>query len=203
MVRLPLGDGSPDVSLPDCDIGRRAMGGEPVDPCVVAKRAMADPTDRDSHRAGRLDSGDEVVVTDVTRAMPAEALLDAPFAELRSAGIEHERIRSSWAGLYRPLTDAERGDSLSDYAALALNHDPEGSSRSGASMAVPPRSIRWSPTRTKPGRIRPKHSLPVRPAGPPARARSSSRGRPDFPSREGATRKRSPCRHHTRNAAEQ
>jgi len=124
---LPLGAGTIRVSLPECDVTvAEPSGGTAVDPGTAARRAVADPHGRPLR--DRVAPGDDVaaVVTDVTRATPDEALLDALFDELDAAGVDREAVTVVVGlGMHRPMTDAELADALGPYADLAINHDPD------------------------------------------------------------------------------
>lgn len=126
-VRLPLGEGEIDVDLPDCSVTvAEPPGGDPVDVRAAAERAMATPLGPALDR--RVDSDDEIaiVVTDVTRSTPDDALLDVLLAELDAAGVDRERITVVIGlGLHRPMTDAEIEAALGEHADLAVNHDPD------------------------------------------------------------------------------
>jgi nickel-dependent lactate racemase len=126
MVEVPLGEATVEVSLPDCAVEVcEPAGGEPVDPRNAAAAALADPHGPPLHE--RIEPGDDVavVVTDVTRATPDDALLDALLPELERAGVDRESVRVVVGlGLHRPLTDAELRESLGEHATLAENHDP-------------------------------------------------------------------------------
>ena len=126
-VELPLGDRTITVSLPDCDVTvARPPGGEAVDPRAAAEAAAADPH---GPRLGRRVDPDDtvaVVVTDVTRATPDDALLEVLLAELEAAGVVREQVSVVLGlGLHRPMDEAEIERALGDNADLAENHDPE------------------------------------------------------------------------------
>jgi len=137
--RLPLGDGSVDVSLPECTVTvAEPPGGDPVDARAAAERALADP--HGSPLADRVRSDDDVavVVTDVTRAVPEETLLDVLLGELGAAGVDREQVTVVVGlGLHRPMTDDELGAMLGDYADLAVNHDPAETVTVGAVDGCP------------------------------------------------------------------
>ena len=138
-VELPLGEGTVDVSLPDCDVTvAEPPGGEAVDVARAAREAAADP--HGPRLARRVDPDDAVavVVTDVTRATPDDVLLDVLLAELESAGVVREQVSVVLGlGLHRPMTDAEIEDALGDHAALAENHDPAATVEVGTVDGVP------------------------------------------------------------------
>ncbi|WP_135820666.1 lactate racemase domain-containing protein [Halostella litorea] len=126
-MELPLGDGAVDVSLPDCDVTvADPPGGDAVDPREAAKRAVADP--HGPPLADRVAPGDDVavVVTDVTRATPDDALLDVLLAELKDGGVDRADVTVVIGlGLHRPMDDAEVRSALGEHADLAVNHDPD------------------------------------------------------------------------------
>ncbi|QLH79055.1 DUF2088 domain-containing protein [Halosimplex rubrum] len=138
-VELPLGEGTVSVSLPDCDVTVcRPPGGEAVDPRAAAEAAVDDP--HGPSLARRVDPDDTVgiVVTDVTRATPDDALLDVLLDELRAAGVAREQVTVIIGlGLHRPMDEAEIEAALGDHADLAVNHDPEATVEVGAVDGVP------------------------------------------------------------------
>ncbi|GAB3683998.1 hypothetical protein GCM10028857_12400 [Salinarchaeum chitinilyticum] len=133
-MQLPLGEGTIDVELPDCDVTvAEPAGGEPVDVAAAAERALDRPLGPPI--ADRVDAVDEVaiVVTDVTRATPDDVLLDALFGRLDAAGVDREDVTIVVGlGLHRPLTDAELADAYGEFADLAINHDPDAAVQVGA-----------------------------------------------------------------------
>ena len=126
-MQLPLGEGSIDVDLPDCDVTvAEPPGGEPVDVPAAAERALDRPLGPPI--ANRAFPGYEVaiVVTDVTRATPDDVLLDAMIGRLIDAGVDREDVTVVVGlGLHRPLTDEEIADAYGEYADLVENHDPD------------------------------------------------------------------------------
>jgi nickel-dependent lactate racemase len=126
-VTLPLGEGTVEVALPDCDVTvARPPGGRPVDVRTDAESAVADP--HGPELASIADPDDEVtiVVTDVTRATPDDVLVDVLLEELTRAGVEREQVTVLVGlGLHRPMTDEELRAGLGDHADKARNHDPE------------------------------------------------------------------------------
>ena len=87
-MQLPLGDGTIDVTLPDCEVTvARAPGGTPVDVRSAAEAAMERPHGDPLH--DRVDSDAEiaVVVTDITRDAPGDVLLSVLLDELGEAGV--------------------------------------------------------------------------------------------------------------------
>jgi nickel-dependent lactate racemase len=123
---LPLGDGRVEVTLDDCDVTLATPpGGDPVDPAGAARDALLEP--HGPRLRDRLAPDDQVavVVTDVTRAVPERALLDALVTEFDAADVPRERLTVVVGlGLHRPLTDDELVDRLGPLADLAVNHDP-------------------------------------------------------------------------------
>jgi nickel-dependent lactate racemase len=134
MVRVPLGESTIDVSLPDCDVTvAEPPGGEAVDPVVAAREAMADP--HGPPLADRVDPDDSVavVVTDVTRATPDDVLLAAMVEQLEASGVDREQITVIVGlGLHRPMADEEIESALGEFAPLAQNHDPDATVTVGA-----------------------------------------------------------------------
>ncbi|AGN00577.1 hypothetical protein L593_03130 [Salinarchaeum sp. Harcht-Bsk1] len=126
-MELPLGEGTIDVDLPDCDVTvAEPPGGEPVDVPAAAERALDRPLGPSI--ANRAFPGDDVaiVVTDVTRATPDDVLLDALIGRLTNAGVERSDVTIVVGlGLHRPLTDDEIAEAYGEYADLVVNHDPD------------------------------------------------------------------------------
>jgi nickel-dependent lactate racemase len=124
---VPLGDGTVEVSLPDCETTVvRPPGGEAIDVREAARETLADP--HGPPLAERVDPDDAVaiVVTDVTRATPDDVLLDALLADLGAAGVSREQVTVVVGlGLHRPMSDDEIESALGEHAALAVNHDPD------------------------------------------------------------------------------
>jgi nickel-dependent lactate racemase len=139
MVEVPLGEGTVSVALPDSAVTvAEPAGGEAIDVSAAAQRAVADP--EGPRLAERVDPGDDVavVVTDVTRATPDDALLDALLAELERGGVDRSSVRVVLGlGLHRPMTDAETRAALGEHAALAENHDPERTVETGTVEGCP------------------------------------------------------------------
>jgi nickel-dependent lactate racemase len=126
-VRVPLGDGTIDVTLPDCAVTvADPPGGEPVDVRTAAETAVADP---DGPAVPDVVSPDDIVaiiVTDVTRATPDDVLVDVLLSELQRAGVYREQVTIVVGlGLHRPMTDDELAETLGANADLAVNHDPD------------------------------------------------------------------------------
>jgi nickel-dependent lactate racemase len=137
-TRLPLGDGTIPVDLPDCDLTvAERPGGEAVDVRVAADRALDVPYG--PPLSDVVEPGDTVavVVTDVTRATPDDVLLDALFARLPGEVTEDRVSVVLGLGLHRPMTDAEIADGLGDHARLAENHDHEATREVGRVDDVP------------------------------------------------------------------
>ncbi|MFC5972991.1 lactate racemase domain-containing protein [Halomarina salina] len=126
-VRVPLGDGSIPVDLPDCTVDvARAPGGDPVDPATAAEEALDDPHGPPLSALVDPDDTVAIVVTDGTRATPDEALLDALVSRLERLGVAREQVTVVVGlGLHRPMTDDELDAMLGEYAPLAQNHDPD------------------------------------------------------------------------------
>jgi len=126
-VELPLGEGTVEVSLPDCDVTVcRPPGGEAVDPRAAARDAVTDPHGAPLRERVNGNDSIAVVVTDVTRATPDDVLLDILLDELTAAGVGRDQVSVVVGlGLHRPMTDAELTEALGEHADLAENHDPE------------------------------------------------------------------------------
>ncbi|ELZ19066.1 hypothetical protein C477_09334 [Haloterrigena salina JCM 13891] len=124
---LPLGTGTIDVSLPDCEVTvARPTGGTTVDVRAAAERALEDPIG--PPLADRVDPDDDVaiVVTDITRKAPDDVLLDVLLERLERCGVAREQVTVVVGlGLHRPMTDDEIEAMLGPHADLAVNHDPE------------------------------------------------------------------------------
>ncbi|AXG10329.1 lactate racemase domain-containing protein [Haloplanus rubicundus] len=121
-MQLPLGTGTVDMSLPDCEVRTvERPGGETVDPAAAARAALDDP--HGPSLGTLVDPGDDVtvVVTDVTRATPDDVLVEAMLDRLPDCEVSI----LVGLGLHRPMTDAELRAGLGEYADLAVNHDPE------------------------------------------------------------------------------
>jgi len=139
MVELPLGDGTIDVTLPDCAVTvAEPPGAPPVDVGEAATAAMDSPLG--PPLSWRASPGDSVaiVVTDVTRATPDDVLLDVLLEELLAAEVDREDVTVVVGlGLHRPMTDEELAEALGDHADLAVNHDPDAVIEVGTVDGVP------------------------------------------------------------------
>lgn len=126
-VNVPLGSGTIEVQLPECDVAvAEPPGGEPVDVRTAAERALDDPLG--PPLADRVEPDDDVaiVVTDLTRTVPDDVLLEVLLERLAALGVARERVTVVVGlGLHRPMTDAELESMLGPHADLAVNHDPE------------------------------------------------------------------------------
>ncbi|MDG5777648.1 lactate racemase domain-containing protein [Haloarculaceae archaeon H-GB1-1] len=125
---LPLGAGTVEVSLPDCDVTiGTPPGGEPVeDVREAAERALDSPLGPALEYRVTPDADVAIVVTDVTRATPDGVLLDAMLDRLRAAGVDREQVTVVLGlGLHRPMDDDEIESALGEHADLAVNHDPD------------------------------------------------------------------------------
>ncbi|MHC3439132.1 lactate racemase domain-containing protein [Natrialbaceae archaeon A-gly3] len=138
-MELPLGAGTVDVSLPDCDVTvAEPPGGESVDVREAAEATLADP--HGPPLEARVDPDDEVaiVVTDATRAVPDDRLLSVYLEALAEAGLSREQMTVVVGlGLHRPMTDGELEAMLGPHADLAINHDPENVREVGTVDGVP------------------------------------------------------------------
>jgi len=138
-VRVPLGTGSIPVALPDCTVDvARPAGGDPVDPREAAGAALDAPHGPPLSALVDPDDTVAVVVTDLTRATPDEALLDPLVTRLERLGVAREQISVVVGlGLHRPMTDDELDAMLGEYAPLAENHDPDDTVVVGEVDGVP------------------------------------------------------------------
>lgn len=126
-VEVPLGDGSVEVSLPECELTvATPEGTEPVAVREAARSAIQSPHGDPLSERIVSNSTVAIVVTDVTRSTPDEILVDVLVSELERAGIDRESITIVVGlGLHRPLADTELSELLGGYADLAVNHDPK------------------------------------------------------------------------------
>ncbi|MFB6281907.1 MAG: lactate racemase domain-containing protein [Haloferacaceae archaeon] len=133
---LPLGDGTVSFALPDCDVTvLDRPGGAPVDVRAAAAAALDAPHGPPLGERVAADDDVAVVVTDVTRATPDDALLDALLERLPGP---RDRITVVLGlGLHRPMTDGEIRAELGDHADLAVNHDPDAAVEVGRIDGVP------------------------------------------------------------------
>ncbi|WP_252700893.1 lactate racemase domain-containing protein [Natronosalvus vescus] len=126
-MKLPLGNDSVAVSLPDCTVTvAQPAVTEPIDVHTAATTALEAP--HGPSLADRVDPDDEVaiVVTDGTRTVPDDVLLAVLLEELADCGIAREQIMVVIGlGLHRPMTDDEIERMLGPHADLARNHDPK------------------------------------------------------------------------------
>ncbi|WP_255195787.1 lactate racemase domain-containing protein [Halorarius litoreus] len=139
MVRLPYGDSTIEVDLPDCEVTvAEPAGGAAVAPREAADRAVAEPHGPRLRDIVDPDDSVALVVTDVTRATPDDVLADVLLDELAAGGVDREQVAIVLGlGLHRPMTDAEIREGLGDHADLAVNHDPERVVEVGTVDGVP------------------------------------------------------------------
>jgi nickel-dependent lactate racemase len=126
-VQVPLGDGTVDVSLPDCAVTvAEPPGGEPVDVRSAAEAAVADPAGPGLADLVTPEDTVAIVVTDVTRATPDDVLVDVLLSALERLGVFREQVTIVVGlGLHRPMTDRELRDELCEHADIAVNHDAD------------------------------------------------------------------------------
>jgi nickel-dependent lactate racemase len=126
-VPVPLGDGTVEVTLPDCDVTvAEPPGGEEVEVRTAAESAVADPDGPALTDVVAPDDTVAIVVTDVTRATPDDVLVEVLLSELERVGVYREQVTVVVGlGLHRPMTDAELAAMLGEHADLAVNHDPD------------------------------------------------------------------------------
>jgi nickel-dependent lactate racemase len=132
-MQLPLGTGTVEVSLPDCEVRTvERPGGDPVDPAAAARAALDSP--HGPALDTLVDPGDDVtiVVTDVTRATPDDVLVEAMLERLPDCDVSI----LLGLGLHRPMSDTEIHDAFGDRADLVVNHDPEAAVEVGTVRGV-------------------------------------------------------------------
>jgi len=124
---LPLGDGTVAVDLDHVNATvARPEGGDAVDVQAATRDALDSPLG--PPLAWRVDAAATVavVVTDGTRHVPTETVLDALLADLEAAGVARDAVSVVVGlGLHRPMTDGELDGMLGAHADLATNHDPD------------------------------------------------------------------------------
>jgi len=126
-MQLPLGTGTIDVSLPDCAVDTAIPpGGTAVDVQSAAEHAVSDPHGPQIGEVVDPEDDIAIVVTDVTRATPDDALLDVFLDALDSCGMARDQVSVVLGlGLHRPMTDEEISAELGSHADLVENHDAE------------------------------------------------------------------------------
>ncbi|MFC6953185.1 lactate racemase domain-containing protein [Halorubellus litoreus] len=136
---LPLGDGTVSVSFDAVDATvARAPGADAVDVPAATQNALADPHGPRLRDRASADDDVATVVTDGTRAVPTDVLLDGLLAELDATGVARDQVTVVVGlGLHRPMTDAELDEMLGEHADLATNHDPENVVAVGEVDGVP------------------------------------------------------------------
>jgi len=143
-IRVPLGDRSIAVELPDCAVTvAEPPGGEAIDARQAAETALKNPMGAALGDTVDPDDSVAIVVTDITRATPDGELVDALCSRLKAAGIDREAVSIVVGlGLHRPMTGTELSEMLGEYADLAVNHDPEDTVVVGSIDGVPIRCNR-------------------------------------------------------------
>jgi nickel-dependent lactate racemase len=138
-VTLPLGEGSIEVSLPNCAVTvADPPGGEPVDVKSAAEAALADPAGPALTDLVASDDTVAIVVTDVTRATPDAVLVDVLLSELERVGLYREQVTVVVGlGLHRPITNDELEAMLGEHADLAVNHDSDEVVEVGSVDGIP------------------------------------------------------------------
>lgn len=136
---LPLGEGTIDISLPSSTVRfAQPAGGDVIDIPSRARDAVTNPHGKRLSTTADADDSVAIVVTDVTRKTPDKLLLDAMFAELDQAGVSRDQVTIVIGlGLHRPMTEEEINKALGEYAALAVNHDPEQTRQVGTVDGCP------------------------------------------------------------------
>jgi nickel-dependent lactate racemase len=124
---LPLGDGTVTVDLDHVTTTvARPDGGDPVDVPAATRDALDAPAGPPLDWRVAADSTVAVVVTDGTRSVPTEVVLDELLADLADAGVARDQVTVVVGlGLHRPMTGDELDGMLGAHADLATNHDPE------------------------------------------------------------------------------
>ncbi len=125
-IRVPLGETTIPVALPDCQVTvAEPPGGTAIDVETAARQAVNNPVGGTLTDHVAPTDQVAVVVTDITRSTPDVQLLEVLLDELASLGVAREQLTIVVGlGLHRPLTDAELIEMLGEYADLAINHDP-------------------------------------------------------------------------------
>ncbi|WIV66345.1 lactate racemase domain-containing protein [Natrialbaceae archaeon AArc-T1-2] len=138
-MKLPLGERTIEVQLPTCTTTvAEPPGGTTVDVREAARAALE--TLHGPSLDDRVDADDEVVivVTDLTRTVPDDVLLEVLLADLDRIGVGRGQITVVVGlGLHRPMTDEELEAMLGSHADLAVNHDPEAVVEVGTVDGVP------------------------------------------------------------------
>ncbi|MFP8956085.1 lactate racemase domain-containing protein [Natrialbaceae archaeon A-CW3] len=126
-MELPLGNDTVAVAFPNCAVTvAEPSAPEPVDVRSVATAALEVP--HGPPLADCVDPADEVaiVVTDGTRTVPDDVLLEVLLEELSDCGVARDQITVVIGlGLHRPMRDDEIERMLGRHADLARNHDPD------------------------------------------------------------------------------
>ena len=124
---LPLGDGTVTVDLDHVNATvARPEGGDAVDVQAATRDALDSPLGPPLAWRVDADATVAVVVTDGTRHVPTETVLDALLADLDAAGVARDAVSVVVGlGLHRPMTDGELDGMLGAHADLATNHDPD------------------------------------------------------------------------------
>ncbi len=123
-ISIPLGTDERPLEIESATVAR-PPGGTPVDVRGAAAQAVSNP--HGPALTDRVDPDDSVaiVITDATRDVPDDVLLEVLLTTLGRAGVDRSQVSVVIGlGLHRPMTDAEIGDMLGPHAELAINHDP-------------------------------------------------------------------------------
>jgi nickel-dependent lactate racemase len=124
---LPLGDHTVAVDLDHVTTTvARPDGGDPVDVPTATRDALDAPSGPPLDWRVAADSAVAVVVTDGTRSVPTETVLDELLADLADADVARDQVTVVVGlGLHRPMTNDELDAMLGAHADLAINHDPD------------------------------------------------------------------------------
>jgi nickel-dependent lactate racemase len=138
-MQVPLGDGTLEFELPECDVTvADPPGGDTVDVREAATRAMARPNGPALSTRPAPDDEVCIVVTDVTRPTHDDVLVDVLLDNLAAAGVTREQVTVVVGlGLHRPLSEEEMDDLLGEHADLAENHDADAALEVGKMDAAP------------------------------------------------------------------
>jgi nickel-dependent lactate racemase len=126
-MELPLGTSTISVDLSEWQVTvADPAGSSTVAVPEAAATAVETPYGTPLRDLASPDDSVAVVVTDITRATPTNALVDVLLDELATAAVDREQVTVVVGlGLHRPMTDDELAEMLGEHADLAVNHDPD------------------------------------------------------------------------------
>ncbi len=138
-MELPFGDGTVAIDLSSHAVTvAEPPGGEPVSVREAGAQALANPHGPALGDCVEPDDEVAIVVTDITRKVPDDVLLDLLLEELEEIGVDREQVTVVVGlGLHRPMTEAELETMLGPHADLAVNHDPTAVVEVGTVDGVP------------------------------------------------------------------